>query len=241
MSQVIWISHRGYCQNAVENTQKSFDAALEQGFRHLETDLRSTADGEIILQHNATLDKTCGVANHVETSRWTDLKKIKTTDGQSLLTLTDLYRLYHPYKWILDIKKPGDKRTLDLLVDWVRIHNAQAWVETNVRFLLWSRGTARHCEKLFPRVMTMAQEKECYQAGLAVLLGLTRLGGLKKGRTYSIPPRFGKFRLFNSRTVEAYHAQGAWVLAYLPDREDDAKIAHSLGFDEILTNGRKLF
>ena len=47
-----WISHRGYAKKYTENSQEAFDAALDLGFEFLETDLRITADGHIVLCHD---------------------------------------------------------------------------------------------------------------------------------------------------------------------------------------------
>ena len=53
----VWISHRGYTAKAVENTAPAFQAAMDIGFKHLETDLRMTGDGQIVLIHDETLSR----------------------------------------------------------------------------------------------------------------------------------------------------------------------------------------
>ena len=53
----IWISHRGCTQKFAENTRPAFDAAREASFDLIETDLRVTADGHIVLYHDRTLVK----------------------------------------------------------------------------------------------------------------------------------------------------------------------------------------
>ena len=56
----LWISHRGYKAHAVENTRAAFEAAVAHGFTALETDLRRTRDGHLVLHHDPTLDRLAG-------------------------------------------------------------------------------------------------------------------------------------------------------------------------------------
>ena len=54
--QALPIGHRGFATTVPENTLAAFRAAMEQGCLAVETDLRISADGEIFLMHNNTLD-----------------------------------------------------------------------------------------------------------------------------------------------------------------------------------------
>jgi glycerophosphoryl diester phosphodiesterase len=50
--------HRGASAVAPENTFPAFEVALRQGAAYTETDIRRTADGALVLLHDATLDRT---------------------------------------------------------------------------------------------------------------------------------------------------------------------------------------
>jgi glycerophosphoryl diester phosphodiesterase len=52
------LAHRGASGYAPENTLAAFDRAIEMGAPGAETDVRSTADGVLILLHDRTLDRT---------------------------------------------------------------------------------------------------------------------------------------------------------------------------------------
>ncbi len=54
----IVIAHRGASAYAPEHTFASWDLALEMGADYLEHDLQMTADGELVLLHDDTLDRT---------------------------------------------------------------------------------------------------------------------------------------------------------------------------------------
>ncbi|MCR5041223.1 MAG: glycerophosphodiester phosphodiesterase [Clostridia bacterium] len=50
-SEVVFIGHRGYCSEYLENTTESFEKAAEVGFGGCETDVRVAADGTLMLSH----------------------------------------------------------------------------------------------------------------------------------------------------------------------------------------------
>ncbi len=59
------IGHRGACRYAPENTLDSFRLALEQGAEALELDVRASRDGEAVVMHDATLDRTTDLSGPV--------------------------------------------------------------------------------------------------------------------------------------------------------------------------------
>ena len=55
----IWVAaHRGWRSAYPENTVSAFKAALDLGVDQIETDIRITRDGELVLIHDATVDRT---------------------------------------------------------------------------------------------------------------------------------------------------------------------------------------
>ena len=51
-------AHRGWCGKYPENTMEAFKAAADLNVDQIETDVRITKDGELVLIHDATLDRT---------------------------------------------------------------------------------------------------------------------------------------------------------------------------------------
>ena len=50
--------HRGASAIAPENTWVAFEEAVQQGAAYTETDIRRTADGQLVILHDATVDRT---------------------------------------------------------------------------------------------------------------------------------------------------------------------------------------
>src|SRR5690606_31552997 len=58
MMTVIVLAHRGYSAKAPENTMAAFELALAVGADGIELDVHMTRDGEIVVIHDDTLDRT---------------------------------------------------------------------------------------------------------------------------------------------------------------------------------------
>ncbi len=68
-------AHRGHTSYP-ENTLLAFEKAMEQGVKLIETDLRLSADGEIVLMHDATVDRTTNGTGNVASLTLTQIKNL---------------------------------------------------------------------------------------------------------------------------------------------------------------------
>ena len=78
MTPWIRIAHRGASGTAPENTLAAFNKALEIGVDAVEFDLHGTADGEIVVIHDASLDRTTNLSGLVSKKK---LETIKFADA----------------------------------------------------------------------------------------------------------------------------------------------------------------
>ena len=102
------IAHRGGKQWAPENTLTAFQKCAENGI-NFETDLRMTSDGEIVLMHDATIDRTTDGTGNVANISLADLKKLDASDelkwngteydniGLEIPTFTELLDFFDMY------------------------------------------------------------------------------------------------------------------------------------------------
>lgn len=240
MQSPIWISHRGYCAKATENTAEAFRAALELGFDHLETDLRCTADGHLILAHDGSLARTAKRPIMIETSTRAQLQKILLNNGERLLFFDDFLAEFSQYHWILDIKPEQGDRVLSLLRFWWQNPKYQDFFDHRARFLLWRPQQQLTLLRNKSEAVCMAPIRDCQRAGLFCLLGFTGLARIQAGVTYALPPQWRGIELLRPSVIERYRSKGARVLAYLPEDQNQAQRALELGVDEILTNHEPL-
>jgi len=126
------IAHRGFSDGYPENTLLAFKKAIESGADGIETDLRLSLDGEIILFHDNDLSRLTTNDSKVEELTVMDLKKFDLGKGESIPILNELIALAQgKVTLILEIKfyPKTYKQLCDILVE--RIANEHDWVEVS--------------------------------------------------------------------------------------------------------------
>lgn len=90
------IAHRGASAGAPENTLAAFGLAAEEGANGVELDVRLSADGNVAVIHDATVDRTTngtGAVSHLTTEQ---LRSLDAGAGQSVPTLDDVFQTFGP-------------------------------------------------------------------------------------------------------------------------------------------------
>ena len=73
----IWIvGHRGVRAILPENTLISFQKAIDLGLNGIETDIHMTTDGQLVLHHDDTLERTTNGSGKIESYSYEDLRKL---------------------------------------------------------------------------------------------------------------------------------------------------------------------
>lgn len=232
----LWISHRGYCRPWTENTRQSFAAAVELGFKALETDLRLTKDGHIILAHDPDLYRLAGDRRSIAGLTRRETAAIRLAGGEPLLFLDQFLEAFPELSWTFDIKPETGEKTIDALGKWAETNHMTARITRQAAFLTWRPGHEALVQDHFPGARFYARPDECKRAGLAVLMGLPWLGDIRPGRIYALPPSYRSRPLFTPAIIGRYQIRHARVTAFLPETIDQAQAAIAAGCDEILTN-----
>ena len=70
------VAHRGAVLEAPENTMPAIEHAISTGAAFAEIDLRYTADGEVVLMHDETVDRTTNGSGRVSSMKLVDIVKL---------------------------------------------------------------------------------------------------------------------------------------------------------------------
>jgi len=75
--------HRGASAHYPENTLPAFQAAVKEGVAYLELDVWATADGEVVVHHDETVMRLCGVDRRISDLTLAELKALDAGFGFS--------------------------------------------------------------------------------------------------------------------------------------------------------------
>jgi glycerophosphoryl diester phosphodiesterase len=87
------IGHRGAAGHVLENTLGSIEKAIALGVDFVEVDVRKTKDGKLVIMHDETVDRTTTGTGKLASMTLDDVKRLRTTDGQTIPTLADVLAL----------------------------------------------------------------------------------------------------------------------------------------------------
>ena len=235
-----WISHRGYYKHQVENTLGAFDEAVNLRFDRLETDVRTTKDGQLVLCHDTSFQRVGGPKEDVWTLAKAELQRSRLKYHSKIVFFDDFCDRYSASDWIFDIKPEQGDKTIKALKDWAEYHDAHNLLTRQAWFLCWDKAHEDMILEFLPNATILVDEKSCWRAGLSLFFGLPFLGGFKKGKIYTLIPKLWGKELFKKKIVEKIHKRGAKALAYLPASEKDLQAAVDAGFDYIITEEQPL-
>ena len=98
-------AHRGWCSKYPENTMSAFKAALDIGVDQIETDVRITKDGHLVLIHDNTVDRTTNGKGFVHDMTLSELRELDAGNGEKIPTLEELMELVKDHPTVtLDIE-----------------------------------------------------------------------------------------------------------------------------------------
>jgi glycerophosphoryl diester phosphodiesterase len=169
--KTIIIGHRGAAGNAPENTLASFQLAVEQGADALELDIHVSADGELVVCHDASVDRTTNGDGEISGMTVEQLKSFDAGSwfapqfaGQKLPLLQEVFELI-PSSIMINVEikcrySPRlESRLLDLIKEYNRIsgvvvssfdHHTLVHLkrsEADLRIgLLYSANVTNHCQ-----------------------------------------------------------------------------------------------
>ena len=150
---VLNIAHRGgIVPGYAENTLAAYRRAISFGADVIEIDLRGTRDGEVVILHDETLDRTTDGTGKVTDYTLEELKRLNAGGGESIPTYAEVLELVADtgVKLLLDIKvSPAlDKAKVVRLTE---SHDAVLDVIVGVRTL----GDLHEFRRLNPNIRTL--------------------------------------------------------------------------------------
>ncbi len=104
MKQSKVFAHRGASQYAPENTLEAFRLAMEQGAEGIELDVHLSADGELVVIHDETLERTTNGKGLVKDHTLAQLQALRADNHMEGFEAARIPTL----RQVLELVRPGD-------------------------------------------------------------------------------------------------------------------------------------
>jgi glycerophosphoryl diester phosphodiesterase len=214
----------------LENSMAAFQAAIDLGYRYLETDVQVTADGAVVAFHDPSLERTTDGTGNVADLRYDDLRRHLIGGRETIPLLEDLLQTWPQARLNIDVKVRG---AIDPVVRVVRRHSA----EERVCFASFSERRIRRVRRLLgPRVATAYGP-----LGIAALRTVP-IGALRRRLLSApvpclqVPWRMRRLEVVTPGFVARAHALGKHVHVWTVDDPDDMRTLLDRSVDGLISD-----
>lgn len=236
------IAHRGGSERWPENTREAFEGAYALGYRWIETDVHRSADGELVVFHDATLDRTTDGTGPVNARTVAELRELDaghrfTVDGKTfpfrgrdvrILTLEEAFALAPDLR--LNVEMKGDDLRLPaLLHDFIDAHG----VHDRVLAASANDALTARFRELNSRVPTSPGMRGILRFWMGVKTGFHARYPFQ---ALQVPPRHGLLRVVDANFVRDAHARDLRVHVWTVNDPLEMRRLHALGVDAIMTD-----
>lgn len=120
-------AHRGLWGGDVpENSVAAFRAAAAVGVG-CELDVRMTRDGELVVFHDATLERMCGSPKSITEMNFVELRGHRLSDNSRIPTLREALEAMNGLPTLIEVKiDPPNRRILPIVIEYMNASDAPA-------------------------------------------------------------------------------------------------------------------
>ena len=215
--RIIIMGHRGAAAVAPENTLLSVAKAIEIGVDAVEIDVRLTKDRELVVIHDASVDRTTNGRGPVSQYELRDIKTLDAGRGERIPTLQEVVDLVGgQVTLVVELK---EEETEKKVVELIRKNH----FEQQVYVISFWHGLVKTVKALAPRIKTGVLLVGCpVDACVAT-----------QASADAVVMRYG---FVNRDFVETAHKEGLQVLIWNIDDRNLLKPYVEMGVDGIASN-----
>ena len=237
------VGHRGTCRYAPENTLPAFDYALAAGAHMLELDVQLSADGEPVVIHDGTVDRTTDGTGRVRAlplevlqqldagARFADAAGQRPFTGTPIPTLLEVFERYPDVPLTVELKPESGGAIAEAVAQVIR----QTGRRGRLVVASDSADLLQRFRAMEPTVCTSLARAEVARLYALHLLGLHRSYN-PPGTLLQIPPSYKGISLTTPRFIRAAHACGLHVEVWTVNDPDAMARLVARGVDGIISD-----
>ena len=245
MSLIRWrppiaIAHRGSRVLWPENTIEAFSEAVAIGYRHLETDLRITADGVLVCIHDHTVDRTTDGTGPVSGFDYQTLSSLDAGfrhagamghpfrgQGIKVPTLEEVFLTFSEASFVVDLKTDDLVQPLTELIDRLDLHD---------RLIVGSFSDARLAEFRAASGNRVATSTGATTSRAWLFASRMGRGVTGEARALQLPRSTRGVRVIDRRLIDAAHSRGLQVHVWTVNNPVEMAELLDLGVDGLITD-----
>jgi len=236
-SHPIIFAHRGASAYAPENTIAAFELAIEQGADAIELDVKLSADGQVVVIHDPTVDRTTGAHGRVKDMTLEELRALDAGSffsekfkGEKIPTLEEVFETVGN-KTFINVELTNYKTSHDHLVESVCMLVKRFGLQKRILFSSFLASNLSRARSYLPDVPT----------------GLLALGGILGAWHRSFGFAFSKndalhpnLRDATQQRIYFVHRLKRRVHVWTVNDEQDMRRLFKWGVDGIFTDDPQL-
>lgn len=226
------LAHRGFAPDGRENSMVAFAAAVELGYRVVETDVHATADGVVVAVHDATLDRVSDATGRIADLPWDRVRQARIGGSEPIPTLEELLGAWPDLRVNLDVKAPQAVPGTIEVIERTRAHDrvcVASFSDTRRRAVV--RGLSR---PVATSGGTGTTARFLAAAASGSSSAVRRV--LRDVDCLQVPERAGAVRVVTPRTLTAAHDAGVQVHVWTVNDADDMRRLLDLGVDGLVSD-----
>lgn len=217
------IGHRGASGYEPENTLRSFERAIAMGAQMIELDVHLAKSGEIVVIHDATIDRTTDGKGNVRDLSWKQLQKYHVGTSERLPLLSEVFEAVNQRATIIiELKDPAAALPVaDLITGYVK-HKKCSYEN----FIVAS----------FDHYAVLRFHEYCPQVKTGVIFDGNPIGYADIARRAHANYAMMAYEWITKEFIADAHASGIQVFAYTVNTQAIAKKLRKLKIDGMVSN-----
>lgn len=217
------IGHRGASGYEPENTLISFQKAIDLNADGIELDVHSSSDGELVVIHDETIDRTTNGKGAVNEFTLKELKKFHSSKNQEIPTLIEVFDLVHRRCFInIELKGIGTAKPVNELIN--QYISDKKWEINDFLISSFDWNMLEEFHLLNPKIRIGVLTEESIEEALAFA---------KKIKAFSINP---DYVLLSKENVALMQENGFEVIPWTVNTEDAIQKIKSYNVNGIISN-----
>jgi len=235
----IIIAHRGGAKLAPENTLAAFKNAITLGVDMIEIDVHLSKDGEIIVIHDETLDRTTNGTGEIKDLTSNEIKQYDAGSwfgedfkDEKVPTLAETLKAINGQCKLLIEIKGGDERYPGLgvkIVQTVKEYNATAWVVVQS----FNKNSILRIKEMYPELITYYLLGKNFNKFYSEFSEGVKTGSSIEKEFDGIAPHYSSL---DKSKVALLHKAGFGVFTFTVNDKSDMQKVIEIGVDGIITD-----